>query len=339
MLQLMKPSGVSASYRFLPSLGSLWWKRPQQFLFRVIVVAALVLLALQSNAAAKPDYEVHPGGIELVLPVGKRADDVISVSANERQRVQFAVKGPSSSTEYSTTGHVSSRRIKATFGALGRIDVRMRLAPYQPDPPHRGRCKGRAPLYQEGTYGGTIEFAHQKDVPEISVKRGRVYFERRFRQVCKRQRPVFKLGGKNGLKHKLEVGFLTVSGKSEGHSVVLEASILALKGNPARSTGSLSVVGYERREAVRIAKMTDASIDHDSFDMSGHGEIPETVSVALPKPFAGHAFYSHSPGSPQNWTGDLSVELPGADRISLTGPGFSAVFCRGSLIAKFEPCL
>jgi hypothetical protein len=336
----MKLSSVGASYRPLPSPGSLQWGGPQQILFRVLVVAGLVLFASQSNAAAKSGYEVHPGGIMLILPVERRADDVISVSANEQQqRVQFAVEGPSSKTEYSTKGHVSSQRIKATFGTLGKIDVRLRLVPHPPDRPHEGRCKGRAPLYQEGTYSGTIEFAHLGDVPKVSTRHGRAYFKRRFRQVCKRQRPPSKLGGKNGPKHKLEVGILTVRGKSEGRTVLLEASILALKGNPARSAGYLSVVGYERHEGVRIAKTTGTSIDHHSFAMSSLGETPETVAVELPKPFAGDALYSRSSGFPPSWIGDLSVELPGADRVPLAGPGFSAVFCRGSLIAKLKPCL
>jgi hypothetical protein len=249
------------------------------------------------------------------------------------------MEGSSSKTEYSTRGHVSSQRIKATFGAMGQINVKLRLVPHPSDHPHEGRCRGRAPLYQEGTFSGTIEFAHLGDVPKVFAKRGRAYFKRRFKQVCKREYPSSKLGGENKLKHKLEVGFLLVGGKNEGHTVRLEASILALRGNPARSAGYLSVVDYERSERVRIARTAGAPIDHDSFAMSGRGEIPETVAVELPKPFSGDALYSRNPDFPPSWTGDLSVKLPGAGRVPLTGPGFSAVFCRGFLRAKLKSCL
>jgi len=53
--------------------------------------------------------------------------------------------------------------------------------------------------------------------------------------------------------------------------------------------------------------------------------------VGLPEPFAGHALYSSSPDSPPSWTGDLSVGLPGASKVPLTGPGFNAILCRGKV--------
>ncbi len=327
----MKLLGISISHRPLPDL--------QQCLVCVIVAAILGVVTLPADADAKPGYEVHPGTIELILPVDQRGDYVISVSANERQRVQFAVDGPTSATEYSTKGRVSSRRIEATFSALGRIDVRLHLVRYPPDPSHKGRCRGRPPLYQEGTYSGTIEFSHQGDVPEVSTERGRVYYERRFRQVCKRQRPQSKPGGKSKLRGGIEAGFLEVGGKGEGRTVLLEALDFAFRRNPARSGGSLAVEAYERHEGVRIARRMSTSIAHDSFVMSRRGKIPETVEVELPKPFAGRALYSRNPGSSPSWTGDLSVDLPGTDRIPLTGPGFSAVLCRDSSVARLERCL
>jgi hypothetical protein len=81
-----------------------------------------------------------------------------------------------------------------------------------------------------------------------------------------------------------------------------------------------------------------AFFDRGSFVMSKRGKKPETVEVELPEPFAGRALYSRSPGSPPNWTGDLTVNLPGADGIPLTDPGFSALFCRGSSVARVDHC-
>lgn len=336
MLHSMTLSGTGASYRPLSSSGPLQWRQRQRCLVQFILAATLVMLTSPTNAAAKADYEVHPGGVQLILPVEKRSGNVVSVSANERQQVKFKMEGASSSIGYSTKGRVSNRRIEATFGALGRIDVRLHLIRYPPGPPRKGRCRGRAPLYQEGSYHGTIEFSGQGDVPNASAKHGRVYFERRFRQVCKRQHP--QPGPKNKLRRKVEVGFLKVSGNSEGHTVLLEALDFALRRNPARSGGSLAVEAYERHEGVRIATRTSASIDHGSFAMNGRGEIPETVEVELPEPFAGRALYARSPGSSPSWTGDLSVNLPGTGTIPLTGPGLSATLCRSSSIARLDDC-
>lgn len=331
MLKPMRLSGASTSYQLLPDS----WK----CLVRIIVAVVLILLTLPAGADAKPGYEVHPGAIGLILPVEKRYDYVISVSANDRQRVQFVVDGSSSTTEYSTNGRVTSQRIEAAFGTLGRVDVGLHLVRYPSDPSHKGRCKGRAPVYQEGTYRGVIEFSRQGDVPKVSTRRGRAYFERRFRQVCKRQRPQSGPGGKKEPKRKVEVGFLTVDGKDENRAVLLQALNFALRRNPARSGGLLTAAAYERREGVRIARRTSVSIDHDSFAMSGRGKSPETVEVKLPEPFVGRALYSHSPGSSPRWAGDLSIDLPSIDRLPLTGPGFRATLCRGSSVASLDRCL
>lgn len=296
---------------------------------------AVVLLTLPSSTTAKPGYKVHPGGMELILPVEQRGNRIISVSANDRQRVKLEVEGSSGTIEVSTNGHVSSQRIEADFGALGRIDLDLQLAHLGSEPSRVGRCKGRGPLHRVGTYRGTIEFVRQSGVPEISAKRGRVHFERLFRQVCKRRLPAFKPGPFPNLKRKIEEGSLTVRGKGEGRTIHLSATIFAFKRNPVQSGGALSVMVYEQREGVRIARRTGGFFERDSLVMSKRGERPETIEVGLPKPFAGRALYSRDPGSASRWTGDLTVNLPGAYEIPLTGAAFTAVLCRG----RVDSCL
>jgi hypothetical protein len=334
----MRLSESDASYRPLPGPGYLRWKRQQQCLVRFIVVAILAWLASPADSDARAGYEIHPGGINLILPVGQRGNYVISVTGNERQRVQFKVKGPSAATEYSTRGSISSRGIQASFGPLGRIDVGLHLVRYPSGPSHTGRCTGRAPVIQVGTYHGTIKFLHYGNVPGVSAKRGRVYFKRNFRQVCRRERLQSGLAGTKP-KLRVEVGLLKVSGKSEGRTILLQAFSLALKRNPAHSGGNLTTTTFERRGETRITKTINVSVDHDSFAMGERDTIPETVEVELPKPFAGQALYSNSPESSPNWTGDLSVNLSGMGRIPLTGPSLDAIFCRGSSVARLNRCI
>jgi hypothetical protein len=296
----------------------------------LILIALLGVLALPPDADAKTGYRVHPGSTELILPVEAKGGRIISVSANNRQRVQLKVERPSSTIEYSTKGRVTSRRIEADFGALGRIDVRLDLVRFGPGVFRQGHCKGHDPIEGEGTYRGTIEFSQEGGVPEVSTTRGRVYFERRFRQICKRRNPRYKPGPFPKLKRKIEEGELTVRGKGGGRTVRLDATFFAFRRNPAQSGGTLRATVYERREGVRITRWRGGFFD-DSFAMSKRGTKPETVRVELPEPFAGFALYSRSPGSPPSWTGDLSVDLPGAEGIPLTGPGFSATLCRGKV--------
>jgi hypothetical protein len=311
--------------------------RRHQKLTWVILAAILLFARLPTDADAKPGYEVHPGNLTLILSVAKRGADVISVSANGRDRVQFGIDGPSSRIEYSTKGRVSRQRIQAAFGGLGRVNVKLYLARHTSDPPHKGRCKGRGAYYQEGTYRGTIELSRQGAMPTISTKHGRIFITHRFRQVCKQQR-LKRMDNSRNLRHNIETGFLLASGKGEGRTVLLEALDFASKRNPLRSGGGLAVSSYESREGIRIARKISVFIDHDSFAMSRLGEIPETVEVEPPEPFAGSALYSRTPDSPSSWTGDLTVNLPRASRIPLTGLGFNAVLCRGDSRTKFKHC-
>jgi hypothetical protein len=292
-------------------------------------VAVLLAVVPVPGADAKSGYKVYPGGVELVLPVAKKRGSVISVSADGSQRAQFTIAGPSARIEYTTKGLVNSRHIEADFGALGHIDIVVHLDTFGFNPDHKGRCTGRGSLYAEGTYRGSIELFHARGVPESSTKHGRVYFRHRFRNVCKRRLPRRKPGLFRRLERRLEEGILTVRGREEGHTVNMEAAIVALRHRPSRAAGRVAVQVYEKQGEVRIARETGGIVDRGSFGMSKRGENPETVNVKLPKPFVGSALYSQSPDSPPSWTGDLSVDLPGANEVPLTGPGFNAILCRG----------
>ena len=231
-------------------------QRQQQSFVCFLFVASLIGVALPSDVDARSGYEVHPGGTELILPLGKKVEDVISVSASNRQRVEFAVESLSSAVEYSAKGSVSNRRIEADFGRLGRINVRLELGRLASDPARSGRCKGRGQLYGEGTYRGTIKFSDQSGVPEVSVHAGRFYFNRHFRQVCKRQHfSQYRLSRSAGKwTRKAEEGILEVSGKGEGRTVHLEAAIFALRRNPVRSGGVARATSYEKHEGVRVTR-------------------------------------------------------------------------------------
>jgi hypothetical protein len=297
------------------------------FRIGVIVMTIVVVFAYPASADCMPGYKVSQGGVQLILSVDKTGDSVIAVSADDRQRVHLTVEGASSKIEYSTEGHVSSRRIEADFGTLGRIDVRLKIFRYGAGVVRRRHCTGPGPIEGLGTYRGRIAFARLGGVPEVSVESGRVYFERRFRQVCKRRSPQPKPDDKR--TREAEQGFLAITGKSEGRTALFSALIFTLSRNPTQSWSVVGAETHERREGVRITRSTSGFVGRGSFVISEPGIKPETVQVELPPPFAGRAVYSHSPSSPAIWTGDLRVDLPGADGIPLTGPGFGAVFCRG----------
>ena len=310
-----------------------------------ILVCALAVLALPASAAAKPGYKVLPAGSELFLFLEDKGEYEVSLEANSRQRVLLAVeKGLFTATEYSTKGHVSSKRIEADLGDLGRIAIDVHLRPRQSEQePSRKNCKGPAPIYVPGTFHGKIRFSGEGDIPSFSVKRGYIGFVRRFKRVCKQRQRAPKRNQKKKQKEekpklKLEFGLLDTSGKGDGRSVRFEVFSLAQARNPAKSFGIYEVAASERREGMRILRNSFGFLGPEEFRMSKRGEQPLTLKVKPEEPFAGRALYKRGPGERATWTGNLSVELPGADAIPLTGDRYDAVFCRGLDFDEIEGC-
>jgi hypothetical protein len=95
----------------------------------------------------------------------------------------------------------------------------------------------------------------------------------------------------------------------------------------------------ERRGRVSIQMGTLIEWGPESILASPLGMQPVTAAVSLPRPFAGTGSYFEESGQPPSWTGSLRVRLPGADRVPLTGPGFTAALCRGQNEKKVKRCI
>jgi len=306
----------------------------------LILLACVLALFAAPAAGAKAGHSVLPAGTELWIRLGEKGDYDVLVEANDRQRVLLAFsEGLFTSSEYSTDGHVSSKHVEADLGELGRIDVDVHLAPKHSwsYPPGRD-CQGPATIYVPGRYRGTIEFAGEGDIPHVRSTHGEVIFIRRFKRICKRGDLRAAKGKKPKRKPQLDVGLLEVTGKGEGRRTVLEAINLALKQHPAKSFGLLFAGIYERVEDIRVERNTLAFVEHKSLRVSKRGKKPETVRLKPGELFAGHALFSHDRGSPPTWTGNLSIDLPGAKDIPLVGEDFGSIFCRGPSLLAAERC-
>jgi hypothetical protein len=308
----------------------------------ILACALVALFALPAYAKAKAGYDVRPAGTEMFIDLGERGGFDVVLEANDRQRVLLTVEDTIFSvTEYSTEGRLSSQRIEADFGELGKIDIEIRLKPRQSYtfPPPRN-CKGPATIEVPGTFSGSIKFSGEGDIPPFSVERGEAEFVRRFKRVCKQPQP--RQNGKKKRKPKLDVGLLEVLGKAQGRTSFLGAVNFALREKPRVSFGLLVAGAFRRSEGVLIESSTLAFFDRESFKVSERGKSPARVSISnLLEPFAGRARYLHKPGLPPIWTGNLIVDLPG-NRIPLAKleSDLEVRFCRGASEAEaHERCI
>jgi hypothetical protein len=97
---------------------------------------------------------------------------------------------------------------------------------------------------------------------------------------------------------------------------------------PGLDFSSFRVALREELGPVKILKQ-----DHGRAPVEGaftYDDRLTSADVIAPTPFAGAAAYRTTPDGTTTWTGDLSAELPGADRFSLTGPTFRVRLYRRS---------
>jgi hypothetical protein len=77
---------------------------------------------------------------------------------------------------------------------------------------------------------------------------------------------------------------------------------------------------------MRILRSASAIGAEGSF-VHGRGQRPRSAAVSPPAPFQGSARFLDPVDGPPTWIGTLSVSLPGAPSISLSGPSFAARLC------------
>lgn len=299
-----------------------------------LAAACAACLLVPAGAAAKPGYIVRPGSIavEAVLP----RDNGFSLEAFSlgRKRVDLVARRGVETVFYSAPGHASSRRLSANFGRFGRIDLRFH--PYRSGVKSRpgGRCHGRDPIEQSGSYSGTIRF-HDRGVASVTADRAFGLFKRSFRAVCgkKKHRHRHPHG-----KLQIEISLLSARAQVGNRVVAFEVASLGLGG---KNRPGLTFIGAGLREdfgRVLVYRSTTELAGEGDVVFSQRGKHPERVTVSPPPPFAGRASYLENPAGPANWTGNLSVPFAGQGRVPLTGPDFHVRLCRGSSFRVLSRC-
>jgi hypothetical protein len=301
----------------------------QSRIARVAVACAALLLAVPAGASAEPKchrqikattYDVtlrgsHGYEVEIESsPSGK-----VTLSANKTTGFGgFLV-------EYTVKGRSDERGLEADFGPLGRIAVHF----------HRQRpvLFGAETVRLEGR----IEFHGEQGFTSISRRRARGAVFRKFKRACS--------APSSGERARASHAGIPNHGDSRVTTLVAaertpnRAVLLRLQSSqPPRleedGGDDFLVAGLEeRRQQMSIRRGLLFEDPVATVTPSPLGTEPASGSVMAPGPFFGTATYSRTLGSPTSLSGDLTVSLPGATNVPLTGPGFSAVVCGG----KAEP--
>jgi len=300
----------------------------------VLLCAIAVLLALPAAANAKAQPEVHPARYLLSIELPESQGWAVSILAYDHHQVYLRAQRGFASLSYHAPGRVSSRRVEADFGSLGRIDLTLDLDARGTGVPRlHGRCTGRSPYELVGRFRGTVDFPGEPNLVSVSAVRGQAKIQRSFRHACQ---PI-KLAGHG--KGPLDLGLSLFGARSHenGRTTSFEAVGITIESEPL-----LGIIGggvSEHLGEVGISRTTAALVSGKELLFSVPGMDPERVRVNAPRPFFGKASYLKASGEPPLYSGNLRVRVPGAGLVALAGPAFATTLCRPRLPDEFDRCL
>jgi hypothetical protein len=307
------------------------WRKTR--LLPPLAVIAILLGAAAPGAAAETHLQMSlpsSNGYRLAIFGTPGAPVALELTKRTEKGIQY--------TTYSIDGAVTPREIKGNFGRFGRIDVSFR--PNRPGGrPSRG-CGSKGLTRERGTFVGTIRFRGEQGYSSASATRAKgtvLHF-------CSRASKPWR----NPLQRtvpRASPAFYEISLVAEAERGRQEIELQSETVSPLGADGTLAdpttVVSAEiEEEQSRIGIKRTAIVLAEPPTPSPLGATPTTALLTLPNPFSGTGSYREEAGVPASWTGDLRVDLPGAENQPLVGPDFTAVLCRGkSGNGKFRRCL
>jgi hypothetical protein len=216
---------------------------------------------------------------------------------------------------YLARGTATSRRLKASYGPFGRIDMRFHPSPA---PKLRGShgCKGRLrhPALA-GVWVGALRFQSEGHRVDLEVHRARGSVRREGLACFTPHRPRTATAS-SGPFSSFSLFDLVSAGWHQGLESAQVTGLETGRGTlylafTQRVLGSVGILSLAVAADEKPGTLTISSA-------LTHAEI------APPAPFHGTGIYEAAPDGSTTWTGDLTVNLPDVPRFPLAGERFKA---------------
>lgn len=290
---------------------------------RLAMVAALVLVALASfpaaaGARARGDAPASRQLLRIELK-GSNGFSILIVS-DPRQYLALQTTKEEFITEYWTRDTLPAPgQVKAKL--FGRGSISVRFHPRGPvRHPSRPGCEGKRPTVQPGVVRGTIEFAGEHGYTQIETNRARAELEKPTSWSCRYE------AESEQSRRSREDWTSKLSADADG------TYFLARRYRPGVIEGGQALYRVDRGEAFEapsgrvplvVWRRAEVTAPASTFD-DAH---PEHTTISPPPPFTGTGTFFRTPESVFVWRGDLSIQFPGVDPLSLTGPEFEPWYC------------
>jgi hypothetical protein len=227
-------------------------------------------------------------------------------------------------TAYVARGTVTEHRIAASFGKFGKVDVRFRPSGQVVESGQRRRCRG-ANHYtsQLGVFVGGVRFSGEGHYVAVRSHRAKGMVRSPLRLHCRSRGPhPFSSSRARPVREQpsFTPTFLTASWRHAVSSLELIT---------VRIGGTTLFAAVNEESLGSMARMRFALTTAPSKKAFALNEALTEATITPPAPFHGKGTYRAASDGTTTWTGPLSVSLPGAPRLSLTGEGFKATLATG----------
>jgi hypothetical protein len=210
-------------------------------------------------------------------------------------------------TAYLARGVAMPERLQATFGRFGEVSMRFRESRNKTWIGKRRNCRGAQRFVKRrGVFIGKLRFKGEDGYISLNVRRAKGSVVTVARKCLRQRRPQVPVA------------------QQSSH----QSGLLATARDGVEFTGFLAVGGRKTtflatHEEIRgkLAIIRVASVRNRSEPLRAN-EALTRVRVSPPVPFHGTGRYRAAPDGTATWSGNLSVNFPGAPRFPLTGPDF-----------------
>jgi hypothetical protein len=246
--------------------------------------------------------------IEIARPASFR-QDALKPSARTAQAF----------TIYIARGTVTPRRIAASFGKFGKLDVRFHPSGQVVESPPRRHCKGVDHFTsRHGVFTGRVRFEGEEHYVAVRSHRARGRVRSPIQLSCASSRFRSRINTRaRPVRQPSSPGSSASFTASARHGIA--STELFVFGNRHKTT-SVAVVEESIGSVAEIRY--GLSVSHQqTFTLN---DALTSATLAPPAPFHGTGTYRAAPDGTRSWTGPLSVSFPGASRWPLTGDEFKA---------------
>jgi hypothetical protein len=312
----------------------------------VAIVAALgvlVALALPGGAAAKPDfYRIKAYSTEQFQMRAANGYRLSLSVVNRRANVDFYRSTGHGGDQF--VGYAIRRRISRGPGLHFRLGSEaafdLRFVPRKTKAEEYSSCEGGPEVVERGRFVGTIRFSGRGGFTRADAHHVNGTVTRTPPQTCRRERSpagVDSVGISTGGTSPLPKGALELIAGTTDRRLHFDAFRFDKPGFPEPLFQNFDASIYRSTPGFSMSSVaTVAGAAHD-FLGPEPGEPLKAVTVSPPAPFTGSATFKMTSSRRAEWSGDLTVELPGYGRVPLTGPSVRAGLCEGKTCTPTLP--